>query len=435
MKPLHPLQNEDGIVLVTALIMVVILTVLMTGAYLTTSNELAISGNYKTAKQAMYQADAGVNYTIAQVEAGLKNDTLTLPTTAGNSVSLSFISPPTGYSFSCLTNLIMDSTNCYRFQVKGNAPNNSSSSATIEVTIKRDAAIKMAAFGDELMDMKSSSNFYSYDSTSESPPTNMTESTDLADVGSNGEVVSKNGTNIDGNVVLGNDGTDDAAFSDKSGTNLTGTETKVGPIDADPLDVNGAEYAAQFPYYDASNDNADVSGLGESINLGNPDPDVTLTSKSGGSNYYFTDISLGNSKKIFIDNSAGPVNIYVDGNITFNNGAELNIMNPTNPVNIYMTGEFDGKNGNIVNPGSSTNFALFSSTTGTMTLHNSVNFAGLIYSPYADIELKNSAAIYGAIWGSTITAHNSFTLFYDTALQNKYLSNDVMLSSWRNIRN
>jgi Tfp pilus assembly protein PilX len=38
MKPLHPLQNEDGIVLVTALIMVVILTVLMTGAYVPTSN-------------------------------------------------------------------------------------------------------------------------------------------------------------------------------------------------------------------------------------------------------------------------------------------------------------------------------------------------------------------------------------------------------------
>lgn len=60
MKFANPCRNERGAVLVVGLIFMAILSILGTAAYLTTSNELKISSNYKTGKQALYIAEAGI---------------------------------------------------------------------------------------------------------------------------------------------------------------------------------------------------------------------------------------------------------------------------------------------------------------------------------------------------------------------------------------
>ena len=60
MKSSNPCHNERGAVLVIGLIFMAILSILGTSAYLTTSNELKISSNYKTSKQAFYIAEAGI---------------------------------------------------------------------------------------------------------------------------------------------------------------------------------------------------------------------------------------------------------------------------------------------------------------------------------------------------------------------------------------
>jgi hypothetical protein len=47
--------------------------------------------------------------------------------------------------------------------------------------------------------------------------------------------------------------------------------------------------------------------------------------------------------------------------------------------------------------------------------------------------MKNSSAIYGAIWGSDITIRNSGELFFDEALTDKYeltKKNELSLVSW-----
>lgn len=60
MKDLHlAIRNEEGFVLVTALIMLVILTLIGTFALNTTTFELQISGNDRVAKDAFYHADGG----------------------------------------------------------------------------------------------------------------------------------------------------------------------------------------------------------------------------------------------------------------------------------------------------------------------------------------------------------------------------------------
>lgn len=52
-------HNERGAVLVTGLIFMAVLSIMGTAAYLSSSNELLISKNYKTAKKAFYAAEAG----------------------------------------------------------------------------------------------------------------------------------------------------------------------------------------------------------------------------------------------------------------------------------------------------------------------------------------------------------------------------------------
>ena len=52
-------NNQGGAALITSLLFMAILSIMGTAAYLTTSNELMISRNYKTAKAAFYSAEAG----------------------------------------------------------------------------------------------------------------------------------------------------------------------------------------------------------------------------------------------------------------------------------------------------------------------------------------------------------------------------------------
>ncbi|TSA10502.1 MAG: hypothetical protein D4R73_05160 [Deltaproteobacteria bacterium] len=54
------IKNEKGIVLITALLFLMVLTVLGTTAVMISSTDIKIGGNYKTSKQAFYNAEAGI---------------------------------------------------------------------------------------------------------------------------------------------------------------------------------------------------------------------------------------------------------------------------------------------------------------------------------------------------------------------------------------
>ncbi len=60
MQVLKPYNNERGSVLVTSLLFMAILAIMGTAAYLSSSNDLKISKNYKIAKEAFYAAEAGL---------------------------------------------------------------------------------------------------------------------------------------------------------------------------------------------------------------------------------------------------------------------------------------------------------------------------------------------------------------------------------------
>ncbi|MDD5451651.1 MAG: pilus assembly PilX N-terminal domain-containing protein [Desulfovibrionales bacterium] len=401
-------RDERGIVLITALLFLMVLTILGTTAIVISSTDIKIGGNYKLSKQAFYDAEAGIQYAIKNIENGLAAETLSL---TGSSVAVSYTAP-SGFSFDPITTLTqVGTTSNYSFRATGHAANNTSS--TIEVVVERETLLDYGIFGDDEIDMKNSGAAYSYDSRVTPNPT-PADSTGEADIGSNKLVTGHNGTIIDGDVALGDDGLGTEGIYTPMGSpgpTVTGVEgVDVDRVDPDPLGAIGGDLAATFTAVSSgSNDNVWGGITGNTINLGNGDT-MTLYGKSGGADYYVTDINL-------------------------NNGATLNIDATAGAVNIYLTGGLDAKNGSAVNiTGVPPDFTIYSNSTDKIDFKHGSAFKGTVYAPYADIDMKNSSEVYGILWGKTVDIKNSGQFYFDTALKDKFASDDISIVSWREVR-
>ncbi|MFZ5995517.1 MAG: DUF7305 domain-containing protein [Thermodesulfobacteriota bacterium] len=402
-------RDERGIVLITALLFLMVLTVLGTTAIMISSTDIQIGGNYKTGKQAFYDAEAGIQYAIKSIENGLAAETLSL---TGSSVAVNYTAP-SGFSFDPITTLTqVGSTGNYSFQATGHAANNTSS--TIEVVIERETLLNYGIFGDDEIDMKNSGAAYSYDSSVTPNPT-PADSTGEADIGSNEHVITHNGTIVDGDIALGEDESgNDAVYEEHGGSpgpTVTGVEgVDVDRVNPDPLGAIGGDLAATFTAVSSgSNDNAWGGITGNVISLGNGDT-MILYGKTGGADYYLTDITL-------------------------HNGATLNVDATAGPVNIYLTGGLDAKNGSAINiTGAPPDFTIYSNSTDKIDFKHGSTFKGTVYAPYADIDMKNSSEVYGILWGRTVDIKNSGQFFFDTSLKDKFASNDISIVSWREVR-
>jgi Tfp pilus assembly protein PilX len=402
------IKNEKGIVLITALLFLMVLTVLGTTAIVISSTDIQIGGNYKLSKQAFYDAEAGIQYAIKNIENGLAAETLSL---TGSSVAVNYTAP-SGFSFDPVTTLTqVESTSNYRFQATGHAANNTSS--TIEVVIKRDTLLNYGIFGDDEIDMKNSGAAYSYDSRVTPNPT-PADSTGEADIGSNKLVTGHNGTIIDGDVALGDDGLGTEGVYTPMGSpgpTVTGTAgVDVDRVTPDPLGAIGGDLATTFSTVSSgSNDNVWGGIAGNTISLNNGET-KTLLGKAGGADYYVTSIDLKNGSTLNIDATAGPVNIYLTGSLNTHNSATINL--------------------NGLPP----DFTIYSNSTAKIDFKHGSAFKGTVYAPYADIDMKNSSEVYGILWAKTVDIKNSGQFFFDTALKDKFASDDISIVSWREVR-
>jgi hypothetical protein len=95
----------------------------------------------------------------------------------------------------------------------------------------------------------------------------------------------------------------------------------------------------------------------------------------------------------------------------------------------------NGKNGTITHDGGDPKkFAIFADTADPVSVSNSSAFYGVIYAPYADLQIDNHAALYGAILAGSVEMKNSGDFYFDRALKAKYLTQDVVMSSWYDVR-
>lgn len=396
----HPILRQDdrGFVLPIGLMFLGILVILGITAIILSTTDLKTGENYKASVMAFQDAQAGANFAVQSMENGLKDGTFALPTHIGDTVSLAGFIVPGDFSFQ-LGAVTKTADNAYSFSSTGSR---NDASAAILTTAKKGSAINYAAFGNLLVDMKASSSVYSYDSSSTPSPT-PGDSTGEGDVGSNGSVSVKMGTTIDGSVALGDDGAtppNEAAYTSTGTPVITGTTgADVDRVDPDPLGIIGGTYADMMTAYSTNNNNSDV-GVPQSLDLrGN------LTLSAG--NYYFTGILLRNGATLNIDASAGQVNIWLVGGMVASNGSSLNLT------------------------GRPTDFSIFSNSTEKIILEHGSHHRGLVYAPYATVEMKNDGNLYGAVWAETADMKNAATVYYDVSLRDEYQSNKIVVTGWQ----
>jgi hypothetical protein len=455
-------HNERGAALVIGLMFLAILAMAGATAVVLTTTDIQIGGNYKASAKAFHNADAGVNYGLAKMKAALKaNPDTFLPNDVGNptdpddpnSVSLAAFVAPSGFSFSYkdpgLTKTA-ENPDIFIFTTVGADPNDTSATGTITATLKRKPAIQFGAFGDKTLDLGNTAAVYSY-SHSDNPSPTPEDSTGQGDVGSNGSVILRNKSIVDGDVGLGEStsGTD-ATLDNKSGLDIT--PEYVDRVDPDPLGVVGGEYEQKFTAYSTCPSNHNCccdtcpvtahcpsilvydphSAISvNDIDLGNSET-LTLKGKSGGANYYFHDITLGNGSTLYIDTTNGPVNIYLTGEIDAITGS--NFVNTTDTS--CASGNCTCVAGSCTR-GAPSDFAIFANSqdsTDKISIGNSVTFSGLIYAPYITVRMDNSADIYGAIVGGEVEIVNGVQVFYDTDMADAYKTTDLILTSWREVR-
>ncbi len=135
----NTIGDEKGMVLITALLLITVLVLLGSTGIMTTTTDMKISTNYKGSVMSLYDAEAGVHYTIG----GIRNSVISLPTSGTSTPTLT---APTGFSFSGITlEPVPGSTNQYLITSIGNAANGAKKE--LKVVFKRSSLIPAGADG------------------------------------------------------------------------------------------------------------------------------------------------------------------------------------------------------------------------------------------------------------------------------------------------
>ncbi len=470
MKVIKLLKDDQGIVLVAGLMFLALLAILGSTAYMLSSTDVTISANYKYSEEAFNDAEAGANFGKAAIEAALKAGSY-LPSAVGDTMTM-FSSAPGDFAFTFST-LEKTGDNAFTFTSTGHG--SQGATAEIEVTVSRRSAFEYAVFGRDVIDLKNSTGVFSYNSldglpdpgdgtwNTSNPAHDLLYSTHNGDVGSNGDadgsndIILNNGSIVDGDVVQGAAGDPlvEAVIKDSGGL-VTGENDSIGPVDTDPLNIAGDdEFNDKFPSYDpglgGSNDNnlAQDTLDGTTVGVGavlNSDG-FTLVGKSGGANYYFDEINLGNGDTLIINASAGPVNIWVKGRVVGDAGSEFDIQNTASDRKVILnvtepTGGcgcatiIDFKNSGDFAPYSDPGDVMIKTDSDeTVSIHNGNVTKAVIYAPFAAVDFDNGAAFYGSVRGASVALKNSMKVYYDEALKDAFLGNDVDYTSWQQVLN
>ena len=133
------LGDEKGMVLAVTLMMIAALILLGTTAVTTVTTDIKIASNYREGQKALYNAEAGVEQSIAY----LRTNTVAYPTTSTPTTIT--VSCPTGFNFNTSVVINYVAPNRYRFQMTGTGANNASK--TIEAYIGRVSLAPQAADG------------------------------------------------------------------------------------------------------------------------------------------------------------------------------------------------------------------------------------------------------------------------------------------------
>ncbi|MCP4579689.1 MAG: hypothetical protein GY846_25745 [Deltaproteobacteria bacterium] len=403
-------QNEGGAALVIGLMFLTILAMLGTTAVMMTTTDMQIGANYKSSARAFYDADAGVNYAIGNMETGLKASpqTFSLPT-VGNPSQLTYTAP-SGFSFS-ISNVTMLATNVYSFTSTGSGPDNAR--AVVIATFSVGGGIfNYGIFGDLGVTIRGNGKTDSYNS-SDSPYTWATRSTN-GDIGTNatgaGAIRLSGNAKIYGDARVGVGGNPSTVITTSGNADVVPPGQKLAadePKDMTPLEFPSG--GTSRPAWSLSGNNNDTLNAGT---------------------YRLPGISISGNGKGYI---SGDVTLYVTGNIDIFGNGQLTIQ-PGGSLTLYVSGTVKIRgNGKITNNTSRPEkLQIYGTSTCTnVRFSGNANIYGAIHTPAAAVSVTGNGDIYGSVIGRSIVVSGNGNIHYDEALQNVGPSFDLKLLSWK----
>ncbi|MEE9441307.1 MAG: hypothetical protein V3V99_01400 [candidate division Zixibacteria bacterium] len=364
----HKVLNERGGALLISLSLVAMLTLLGILAVETSNTGIELSGYQVQSDKSFYIANAGANRAIMKLtndatwRAGFNDE----PWTNGvYTVAITDSLTDTTLA----DTVILTATGTYEHGL-----------STIEVTLVPAIfnPFLHAMFGRNSVDIRNNMTIDSYNS--DSGTYEATQENLGGDLGSNGNIIVKNGATVGGDVSTSLTG----GLTIHNRSDVLGDTTDAAPV----YDVPDTPQST-FNAMEASNDNS--SGLSGSYTY-NPLNHTFQTTGNvtfGDGVYYFSDFTLKNSASVTIAPGAN-VEIYITGAVEIKNSGTINASGNPSELKMFIQNDF--------------------------VLKNSAEMSAVIYAPSAQIDLRNSADYYGAVVGNDVLCHNSATFHYDQSL-------------------
>lgn len=407
--------GDRGFALLTSMAFLVIFGLLGLSALQASTDELLMAGNLKNRAVAFFNAEAGIRYSLLQMEKGLREGTFSLPRKAGISVPFPAGSIPSGFDFlPCPGGISKVDDNVYAFVSVGNGPHGAGSRIEAEFSRGQQPLTRFAVFGSRGVEFETCAGAFSYDSEkgrnpSRDDPGSLTGKGDIA---SNRLVSLGEGSVVDGSIHLGADPEGTTAslwLHDRHAPAISGeTGIDAGRFEPDPLGLRSGYYGDRFSAPFQEFDNI-ADGLEDVLQVRET---LVISGRGKAAAYLFTRIYLEADSRLIIDVRSAPVTFYLTGTMACATGASIDVL------------------------GDPADFAVICNSRDTLVFGSSSRCTGLFYAPFADIELGPDAAAYGGVWGAGVILRERASVYHDERLQEKFRipSNALLLISWYEVR-
>jgi len=422
MKFSTPLENERGAALVVALMFLAIVAMMGATAVILTTTDIQIGSNYKESTTAFYNAEAGLNFALAKMKAGLTANpqTFQLPTvpwdpnnpTNPNSfaaLTSAQFTAPAGFAFSYeAPGVTMTSNNVFALTTVGTNPNDIQAQAVIAATFSPNGLFNYGIFGDLGVTLSGNGKTDSYNS-SDGPYTWATHHTE-GDVGTN--AITAGAISLSGNAKIYGDAMVGPGGNPATGVTTCGNAMVVAP---------GQKLAADEP-----KDMTPMSDPGGGTNL--PAWNISADDTLSAGTYRLPGINISGTATATI---SGDVTLYVTGNISISGNGRL-IIPAGSSLTIYASGSVSISGNGISNATSyPRNLQIYgTSTCNSFSVSGNGNLYGAIYAPLATVSVTGNGDIYGSVIGRTIAIPGNGNVHYDESLQNVGPVSGLKLLTW-----
>lgn len=387
-KPNH----QQGMILLTVSLIIMIITILGTVALIVTSTDLRIGSNYRLSRQAFYAAEAGAHSVLAayyttpsklssKLSAAALGFAVTEPGTANYASDKAF----------WITNITYDAAippSWVGIESHGTVIGTDSEASVILYIKPIYHPFMNGAFGTNSITFSGGGYFDSFDSRV-APWSLATHSTDGV-VGTNataaGSVKVSTNAHIYGNVLIGPGG--------NPGTTVTGSSSITGTITAE----NSLKDLT--PIVDpGGGTNITITGNNQTLSTGT---------------YRTASFSFGSGKVVNIN---GNVTLYVTGNSSVTGSGSFNITSGSS-LKLIMSGNLNiSSSANFNQTLKAENFLILGTASSTsISLGGSANVYAAVYAPSADLSYSGSSALYGSLTGKSVTVSGQGNIHYDKAL-------------------